>query len=208
MPDWQYKERVAAELFGTNPGALSSYFTVYNSLTSHNGVSSKRVTHSDVLDVANILRSDPTLTLRQASELLGRQRGTTERMESIVQISAQALFLLDCTDWENRWLPHVRFSDFISNRIQKAEEVSPAAISAFEKRGSMNAWKLRVEYGISFAGTNDISRHLLLDTSRPGQPTLYIFHYTPFLRVQLARLEQYNFPKDPDIVNCLRMYVS
>lgn len=226
MAGSDYREHVAATLFDTNSRALGLYFRVFDSLTIRDedyvpepeslqpgkwATPARLVTHSDVLGVASILRGNPTLTLRQAGELLRRERnvtGSTDLLESIVRTSAQALFLLDFTEPRSIWQSDVGLNDFVSTRIPLAREISPGARSALENQRIMKAWKLRTRFGISFEGTNDLSQHLRLHTLRPTRPTLKIFRYTAFLRAQLDRLEKHGFSTDSNTLDrCLEMYV-
>ncbi len=218
------RKRVAAELFGTNPPDLGLYFRVFDSLLARRGdyvlqfedpepgdrIPPTPITHDDVLEVAAVLRRDPTLTLDQASEQLKTQPGTvrpTQQLRTTMLVSAQALLMLDFTEPMDAWQPNERFVDFVSRRIPKAGGFSAAAKLAIENQRSMKAWKLRARFRLSFKGTDDLASHLLLDSSHPDGPTLYIFHYTAFLKAQLGRLRQQNFQKDSDILACLKMYV-
>ena len=218
------RERVAAELFGTNPPALGFYFRVYDSLLARredyvlgfedsepgNRTRTRPITHSDVLEVAAVLRRDPTLTLDQASEQLRTQPGAirlTQQLRLKMLVSAQALFMLDFTGPVDTWQPNERFVDFVSRCFPKTAGFSAAAKSALENQKSMKAWKLRARFRLSFKGTDNLARHLLLDPSHPDGPTLYIFHYTAFLKAQLDRLKQQKFHKDSDILACLERHV-
>ncbi|KAK3896782.1 hypothetical protein C8A05DRAFT_39667 [Staphylotrichum tortipilum] len=213
-------ERVADELFGTVPPALGLYFHVYDSLLVHKGdyvlpfedsVSPARirpVTNDGLLEAAAVLRRDPALTLDQTCEHLaarpGRTSGTHEfRLTTLV--STQAVFMLDSTEPAERWLPGERFVDFVSRRIPETAGISAAAKSAVENQRSMKAWKLRARFRLLFKGTTNLAHHLLLDPLHPDGPTLYIFHYTAFLRAQLGRLHQHKVQKDPDTLACLKL---
>ncbi|KAH6850364.1 hypothetical protein B0I37DRAFT_112381 [Chaetomium sp. MPI-CAGE-AT-0009] len=215
------RKRVAAELFGTSPPALGFYFRVYDSLLARredsvlefedsepvNRTPTRPITHSDVLEVATVLRRNPTLTLDQASEQLRTQQGTirlTQQLRHTMLVSAQALFMLDFTGPVDTWQPSERFVDFVSRCIPKTARFSAPAKSALENQRSMKAWKLRARFRLSFKGTDNLARHLLLDPSHPDGPTLYIFHYTAFLKAQLDRLRQQKFHKDSDTLACLK----
>jgi len=70
----------------------------------------------------------------------------------------------------------------------------------------MKAWKLRARFRLSFKGTDNLARHLLLDPLHPDGPTLYIFHYTVFLKAHMDRLGQQNSQaNDSDMLACLKM---
>ncbi len=218
------RKRVAAELFGTIPPALGLYFSVSDSLLAFRGdyvlqvqglepgdrIPFSHITYDDVLQIAAVLRRDPTLTLDQASEQLITQPGTArspQHLTAKMLVSAQVLLMLDFTEPRDTWQPNERFIDFVSRRIPKAGGVSAAAKLAVENQRSMKAWKLRARSRLLFKGTNDLACHLLLDQSHPDGPTLYIFHYTAFLKAQLGRLSQQNFQKDPDTLACLKRRV-
>jgi hypothetical protein len=218
------RKRVAAELFGTIPPALGSYFRVYDSLLARrenfvldfeeskpgNRTPNRLITQSDVLEVATVLRRDPTLTLNQASEQLRIQPGTIrlpQQLRLTILVSAQVLLMLDFTGPMDTWQPSERFVDFVSRCIPKTAGFSAAAKSALENQRSMKAWKLRARFRLSFKGTDNLARHLFLDPSHPDGPSLYIFHYTAFLKTQLDRLRQQNFHKDSDTLACLKRYV-
>ncbi|KAK4172175.1 hypothetical protein QBC36DRAFT_390612 [Triangularia setosa] len=219
------RKRVAAELFDTTPLALGFYFRVYDSLLARGGeyvleveeselgnrTPTRPISHSDVFEVAAVLRRDPTLTLNQASEQLRTQTRTqsgticlTQQLNYTMRVSAQALLMLDFTEPVDTWEPSERFVDFVSRCIPKKAGFSAVAKSALENQRSMKAWKLRARFRLSFKGTDNLARHLLLDPSHPDGPTLYIFHYTAFLKAQLDRLRQQNFHKDSDTLACLK----
>ena len=218
------RKRVAAELFGTSPQALGFYFRVYDSLLARRDdcvlefeeskpgdqVPPLSITQSDVLNVATILRRDPTLTLDQASEQLDTQTGTvrlTQQLRLTVLVAAQALLMLDFTGPVDSWHRGERLVDFVSRCIPTAARCSAPAKSALKNQRSMKAWKLRARFRLSFKGTDNLARHLLLDPSHPDGPTLYIFHYTAFLKAQLDRLREQNFQKDSDTLSCLKRHV-
>ncbi|KAK3372111.1 hypothetical protein B0H63DRAFT_513608 [Podospora didyma] len=60
-------------------------------------------------------------------------------------------------------------------------------------------WKLKARFGFTFWGTDNLARPLLLDTLQPDGPTLYLFHYTSFLKEQLDRLQEKGFGKEDGI---------
>jgi hypothetical protein len=216
------RKRVAAELFGTIPPALGLYFHVYDSLFAHKEDSvlqfensdsqaqTRPITHDDVLEAAAMLRRDPALTLDQASEQLATRPCTTRLTQEFrltMLVSTQVLLMLDSTEPADRWQPGERFVDFVLRRIPETAGFSAAAKSAIENQRSMKAWKLRARFRLSFKGTDNLARHLLLDPLHPDGPTLYIFHYTAFLKAQLDCLSQQNFQKNSDTLACLKMHV-
>ena len=136
------RKRVAAELFGAIPPALGFYFRVSDNLLARRGdyalqvqglesgdrISPRPVTYDDVLDVAAVLRRDPTLTLDQASAQLKTQPGTarpTQHLTAAILVSAQALLMLDFTKPGDMWQTSERFVDFVSRRIPKTGDFPP-----------------------------------------------------------------------------------
>ncbi len=157
----------------------------------------KPVTHNDILAAAAVLRRDPALTLDQASEQLAARSGiacSAQEFRFTLLVSTQALLMLDSTGQADRWQPDERFVDFVSRRIpETAGPCSAALKAATENQRSMKAWKLRARFRLSFKGTDNLARHLLLDPLHPDGPTLYIFHYTAFLKAHMDRLGEAEF---------------
>ncbi len=210
-------DRVAHELWRTVPSALGLYFGVYDSLFTHkedcvvqveNSDSPARarpITSNGILEAAAMLRGNPELTLNQACEQLIAARPGATSVTQTVLVSTQAVLMVDPTDPAERWQPDERLVDFVLRRIPEAAGFSAAARSAMENQRSMKAWKLRARFRLSFIGTTNLAHHLLLDPS-PDRPTLYIFHYTAFLKAQLGHLRRQKVPKDSDTLACLKMY--
>jgi hypothetical protein len=216
-----YRARIASELFGSAPLSLGSYFAVYDNLIARSDghalqieepepEHTKTVTHADILLAAEILRRDPTLTLDQASEELGRRLSTacsTRQLTLTILTSVRAMLMLDCTAPGDGWQPTERFVDFASRCFPKTTTVSAALKQAMADQKSMKAWKLRARCNLSFRGTENLARHLLLDPVHPGGPTLYLFHYAAFIKAQLDRLKREGFDKEADVPACLARHV-
>ncbi|KAL2128568.1 hypothetical protein VTI74DRAFT_9009 [Chaetomium olivicolor] len=215
------RERVAAGLFGTTPPALGSYFRVYDSLIARTDVyvlqiespesgqwdPVKAITHDEILDAADILRGNPTLTFDQATERLQARRGTARSAQQsrlAMLVSVRAMLMVDCTGLVDGWQPSERFVDFVSRYFPQTAVPSAAARSAMENQTSMKAWKLRARFRLVFKATDNLARHLLLDPSHPDGPALYVFHYTAFLKTQLDRLKREGSQKDSDILTSLK----
>jgi hypothetical protein len=213
------QKRIADGLFGTTPRALGSYFRPYNSLVVRGDLCvlqveygqsapARPITHDDILEAATLLRRDPTLTLGRVSVQLSAQRGTAcETEQTRLLVSVRAMLMLDPTGPVDTWQLSEPFVDFVSRCFPKSAELSAAAKSAMEKKRSMKAWKLRARFRLSFKGTDNFARHLLLDLSDPDEPTLYIFHYTAFLKAQLDRLKREGFEKDSEPSATLKRHV-
>jgi hypothetical protein len=209
-------------LFGSLPRALGSYFRVYDNLIARSDVyvlqieepefeHTNPITHDDIILAAEILRSNPTLNLDQASEQLGLRRSTscsTRQLKLAILLSVRAMLMLDCTAQRSAWESSERFVDFASRCFPKAATISVAVRKAMEDQKSMKAWKLRAKLKLSFKGTDNLAHHLLLDPLHPEGPTLYIFHYAAFLKAQLDHLKRENFQKEDGILTCLGMHVA
>ncbi len=113
------------------------------------------------------------------------------------------MLMLDCAvsgrQWE-AWQPDERFIDFIYKCFPRTSEMSARVSQAIWNQRSMKAWKLKARFGISFKGTDNLARHLLLD---PNGPTVYLFHHTTFLKAQLDRLQKGSFEKEDNVSKCL-----
>lgn len=216
-----YQTQIATELLSTAARSFDSYFKVYDDLIARSDVhilqveepgpeDSKRISHDDILAAARVLREDPKLTLNQASQQLGtRLNGTHSRqqLKFAILVAVRAMLMLDCAvsgrHWES-WQPSERFVDFISKCFPKTLRSSNQVAQAIAHQKSMKAWKLKARLGISFKGTDNLSRHLLLD---PEGPTVYLFHHTTFLKAQLDRLQKENFGKEDNVSTCLPRFV-
>lgn len=210
-----YQARIAAELFGSSPQSLGSYFKVYDNLIARSdgyvlqieepdSQHTKSITDDEILLAAAILRSDPTLTLEKARQQLKAKLGTAfsaQQLERAIQISVRAMLLVDCTGRGYVWRPDERLVDFTSRCFPK-----PMAPSAAVNKRPLKAWKLKKRNRLKFRGTDNLARHLLLDLDHADGPTLFLFRYMAFVKVQLDRLDREKFQKDDDMLECLRRY--
>jgi len=212
-----HRGRLARELFGTSSASLESYFRLYDNLMAWNEVyilnvddadptSPNTITHDDILQALQLLRSQPALSYDQlVSELVLRlgKSHTKTCIEILVQISVRAMLMLDMTDSKDTWRAGERFVDFVSRSFPRASGMDASVRGALEHHKAMKAWKLKARCNIAFKGTDNLARHLLLDTLHPNGPTLYIFQCTAFLKAQLARLRRENIRKEDDLSACI-----
>ena len=221
-----YRARVASGLFGGTPHSLGSYFKVYDNLIARGDVHvlqieepeaepehTNTITHDDILLAAEILRSDPTLTVDQASEQLRTRLSTAcstrqSTLTMLLAIRAMLMLEADCTGPGSGWRSGERFVDFASRCFPKASAMSVAVMGALEDRKAMKAWKLKARFNLSFRGTDDLAHHLLLDPLHPDGPTLYLFHYAAFIKAQLDRLRRESLQGEEDILVCLKRHVA
>ncbi|RYP54211.1 hypothetical protein DL768_000990 [Monosporascus sp. mg162] len=216
-----YQTQIATELLGTTTRPLDSYFKVYDGLIARSDVHVLQVeepgpenltpiSHDDILAGTQILRKNPELTLAQAIQRLRTRLNRThsaQQLKFAIFVAVRAMLMLDCAvsgrHWES-WQLNERFVDFVSKCFPKALGVSSQIVEAMDDQKSMKAWKLKARFGISFKGTDNLARHLLLDPQGP-KPTLYLFHHTAFLKAHLDRLQEENFRKEDDVSTCLRI---
>jgi hypothetical protein len=226
MGDNNYRTRIASELLDSVPSSLGSYFKVYDNLIARGDAHvlqiedpklepehTSPITHDDILLAAEILRGDPTLTLDQASEQLRirlRTACSTRQSTLTILLTVRAMLMLeaDRTGSGNGWRSSECFVDFASRYIPKASAMSVAVMGALEDRKAMKAWKLKARFNLSFRGTDDLARHLLLDPLHPDGPTLYLFHHAAFLKSQLKRLRRQNLQGEENILTCLKTQVA
>ena len=210
---------VAAELLGSAPRHLESYFKVYDGLLARSDVcvlqleepglqEATRSTYRDLLAAAKVLRTDSSLTLNQAVEKLSIESNRAQsylQLKLTIMIAVRCMLMLDSTVGDRLWDPwqaDERFVDFVSKSFPKPLGLSGRTSQAMGDRKSLKAWKLGTRSGITFKGTDNLAQHLYLDSTRS---TLYLFHHTTFLRAQLARLQEAGFGKEEDVFTCLRM---
>jgi hypothetical protein len=219
------RKRIAAELFATTPPALGSYFRVFDSLIARSDVHViqieepdpgqaspiRAITHNDILIASRILRGNPIFTLDEAAARLREELGTTcsvQQSRITMLVSVRAVFMIDSTGPGNRWRPSESFDAFGGRTFGRVgTPIDKATREAMKDQTSIKAWKLKARFGISFRGTDDLARHLVLDQSHPGGPTLYIFHHAGFLKAQLDHAKQQKFDKDADVATCLKRHV-
>ena len=220
--DTDYRTRIAGQLLGTTADSLSVYFRVYDSLIARNNIHVLRIeepepgiphpiTHDDILEVAGILRGHPTLTLLETCSQLSVKLGhgyARRQLETSVFISVQAMLMLDCAGLPESWHSSERFVDFVPRCFPRESAIDAPVLRAIENRKAMKAWKLRARYRISFRGTDDLARHLLLDREHPEGPSLYIFHHAAFLKAQFALLKQHGLGKEDGVEACLKRLAS
>ncbi|KAH6867873.1 hypothetical protein B0T10DRAFT_553878 [Thelonectria olida] len=213
-----YCAQIATELLGTTSRSFDSYFKVYHDLIARSDVHVLQVeepgpedlapiSHDDILAGAKVLREDPKLTLDQAiNQLEARLNGAHSRhqVKVAILVTVRAMLMLDCAvsrrNWEP-WQPNEQYVDFVSKCFPKSFGVSARVAETMADQRSLKAWKLKARLGISFKGTDNLARHLLLD---PKGPTVYLFHHTTFLKAQLDRVVGENFGKEDDVLTCLR----
>lgn len=217
MAHQEHRDRLARELFGVSSASLESYFRIYDNLMAWNEVYilhvedanpelPNTVTHDDILRAVQLLRRQPALSFDQVvSQLVAQFHNSHTKtcIEILVQISVRIMLMLDLTDSKDMWQGDERFVDFVSRSFPRAASVNAATRGALEHHKAMKAWKLKARCNISFKGTDNLARHLLLDTLHPNGPTLYLFQCTAFLKAQLARLRRENFAKDDGVSICI-----
>lgn len=205
-------------MLSTTPDSLGFYFKVYDSLIACNATYVLRIedpesgnlhpiTHDNILLVAGILRCDPTLTLLETTSQLSAKLGygcARKQLETSVFISVQAMFMLDCAGLPDPWQPGEPFVNFVSRCFLREAGVNAPVRKAIECQNAIKAWKLRARCHISFRGTDDLTCHLLLDRQHLEGLTLYIFHYTAFLKAQLELVKQGGFKKEDGVKGYLR----
>ncbi|KAK0715153.1 hypothetical protein B0H67DRAFT_665098 [Lasiosphaeris hirsuta] len=215
-----YRAQIAAELLGTTTQPLASYFRVIDALLARGdayivqveepeSIDPTPITHEDILLAASVLRDGPELTLDQACKKLGTKLGKKQSAQQLklrILASTRAMLMLDCAGQGDSfsWQPEERFVDFVSKCLPKSLGVSASVKRAMEKQKAMKAWKLKARFHLSFRGTDNLSRHLHLDPLHPDGPTLYIFHYTAFLKAHLNRLQERGPKKEDDLLSCLQ----
>ncbi|KAH7111490.1 hypothetical protein B0J13DRAFT_272385 [Dactylonectria estremocensis] len=213
-----YQTQIATELLGTTARSFDSYFKIYDDLIARSDVhvlqieepgpeDSNHISHDGILAGARVLRENPKLTLDQASQQLGARLNRThsrQQLKFAILVAVRAMLMLDCAvsggHWES-WQPSERLVDFVSKCFPKNLRQSDQVVQAMAHQKSMKAWKLKARLGISFKGTDNLARHLLLDSEGP---TIYLFHHTAFLKAQLDRLQKENFGKEDDVSTCLQ----
>jgi len=220
-----YRAHVASELLGCDkPHHLESYFTVYDNLLARSDVRVLQIedpedpgrqrvvplTYKDILNAANVLRVDSSLTPKQAIQRLATEPNSAyaqQQSKLAILIAVRCMFMLDSSIREGvgvrePWQEDERLVDFVCKSFPKSLELSNRALQALQAQKSLKAWKLKIRSGITFKGTDNLAQHLLLD---PANSTLYIFHHTAFLKAQLARLQAMGFGKEDGMSTCLRM---
>jgi hypothetical protein len=214
MANKTYRVRIASELFDTTPESLGSYFRVYDNLIARSdgfvlqiedpdSKHTQSITDTEILLAAEILRSDPTLTLGKAGEQLQEKVGaafSAQQLQRAIQIAVRAMLLIECTGQEYSWRLDEPLVDFASRCLPRA--LAPSG--AVNKR-PLKAWKLKARFRLEFKGTDNLARHLQLDPDHPDGPTLYLFRYTAFIKVQLDRLER-KVQNEDGMLECLKRY--
>jgi hypothetical protein len=150
------------------------------------------------------LRNDPTLTLKEASEQLKAKlvvEFSAQQLERAIQISVRAMLLIECTG-DHVWQPDEPLVDFASRCLPR-----PLSPSGAVNKKPLKAWKLDARVRLNFKGTGSLARHLKLDPNHRDGPTLYLFRYTEFIKVQLDRLEREGVGKEDAMLKCLKRYV-
>jgi len=218
-----YRTRIATEFLGTTTRSFGSYFKVYDSLIARGDVLALQVeepgpedtspiTHDDILSAAKVLRKNPNLTLDEASEHLGEILNGVHSAYQLrfAVLVVRAMLMLDGApggqQWES-WQSGERFVDFVSKCCPRALGMTGSIARALEDQKSLKAWKLKARLGLTFKGTDNLSRHLFLDPTHPEGLTLYIFHHTSFLKAQLERLERAGLGREDDVSTCLERNV-
>lgn len=219
-----YKTRITAELLSSKGRSFDSYFKVYDDLVARSDLhilqiedvgpeDASPISHDDILVAAATLRENPRMTLSQARQhLAARLAGvhSAHQLKFAIFVAVRAMIMLDCApggQQSESWQPGQRFVDFVSECFPKALGLSETEAHAMEGKNSLKAWKLKARLGISFRGTDNLSRHLLLDALHPEGPTIYLFHHTSFLKAQLERLQREGYGRDNDVTICLLRFI-
>ncbi|KAL6406835.1 hypothetical protein AUP68_09643 [Ilyonectria robusta] len=215
IPD--YQKLIAKEFLGTTSRPFVSYFKVYDQLRA-GAVHIEQPQlgdftpprHHDVVAAAQLVRSDPQKPLQRIiTDLQGSlthiQPGHQARF--VVFMAIRAMFMLDPAVADSHgegfrighyrpisWQPSESFQEFVLNSLPKA------SVTALDDIKSIKAWKLKSRFGIKFMGTDNITKHLLLDVDNK---VLYLFHHTSYLNAHLRRSEASNVGQEELLVSCL-----
>jgi hypothetical protein len=195
MPDQQH---IAQDFLGT-PGDFVAWFRLYDELRARRRprigppTAIPLVPHSQILETADLLKSNPFLTRTEALRSLTRrtkQEVFDEHIEDALDIAVQAMLMTDCiatrghaSDFRRGglrpkcWAPNDTFVHFLESSFCRAANLSSIR-SVMEDQESLKSWKLAKKLRIVFKGTSNLADHLLYDGR---YRTLYLFHHVAWL---------------------------
>lgn len=156
--------------------------------------------HEDLFEVIRRLKSEPGVTRGELTRrLFGTGDGTREGPLSAadqtrtVNLAVKIFAMVNCTDLEQHdglleggphrivWQRNATFCQFIENLLPSVDHPS-VNDDSWNVKSQLRATKLQKRAGLTFQPTDDLCRHLSLD-SRNG--IVQVFHHTAFLKENL-----------------------
>jgi hypothetical protein len=156
--------------------------------------------HEDLFAIIQALKLDPDISRAQlAHQFFGNRENTPSAADQMgaINLAVKVFVMVNCSaqgqsyslleNGPNQipWRNNVRFSEFIQDIFPLIDHPSlneDDLESALNIRSRLTATKLKQQADLTFLPTNDLRRHLVLN-SRNG--TVEIFHYTAFLKEHL-----------------------
>lgn len=151
--------------------------------------------HEDLFELVELLKVESSSSRADLTSKAFQGRGeplSATDQDCAVNLAAKVFAMVNCTATERNdllenglhqiaWQNDVSFCQFIEDAFPSIDHPSLSGDS-WDVKSQLTARRLKKYAGIKFQPTNDLRRHLSLDSHKG---TVEIFHYTAFLKEHL-----------------------